>query len=231
MAWEQPAILGEGVSKLAWKSSRTSAANGRLWGARAQEWAEIQEGVHRPYFEAVLERAGVVARTKYLDVGCGSGLAAPPPGAPGPFALSNKDALRQLARDAGLLPVDIFDVDCPFEYPDVDTAVRGLCSAGVSVKAAENTSDAAVEEAYRDVISRWMQSDGSVSIRASFRCLLARRGGLAKLTRPPRQSGGIAQVDAPPRGGTLGVSVVRRTLRPRSCSSLLRSGQRPGASR
>jgi hypothetical protein len=73
------------------------------------------------------------------------------------------------------LPVDIFDVDCPFEYPDVDTAVRGLCSAGVSVKAAENTSDAAVEEAYREVISRWIQSDGSVSIGASFRCLLARR--------------------------------------------------------
>lgn len=256
----------------------TSAANGRLWGARSQVWAEVQEGVHRPFYDAVFSRTEVSARTRYLDLGCGSGLAAqiatglgadvtgldaaqemidiaqarvpqgnfhqgeleelpladgsfdvvtgfnsfqyasnpvaalaearrvvvkngwvaavvwgdpgemeatdvvsalkpfmpaPPPGAAGPFALSDKDALRKLAEDAGLSPADIFDVECPFEYPDEETAVSGLCSTGVAVKAAENSSDADVEEAYTMVARKYLQPDGSVRILAKFRCLLA----------------------------------------------------------
>jgi SAM-dependent methyltransferase len=38
----------------------------------------------------------------------------PPPGAPGPFALSDEAALRQFAAAAGLKPVEVFDVDSPF---------------------------------------------------------------------------------------------------------------------
>ncbi len=43
----------------------------------------------------------------------GSLLPPPPPGAPGPFALSD-EALRALATQAGLTPLDIVDVDSPF---------------------------------------------------------------------------------------------------------------------
>src|SRR5512135_2103708 len=55
---------------------RTSEAHGRLWGARAQDWADFQEGTVRPVFEAVLERTRVGPGTRYLDAGCGSGMAA-----------------------------------------------------------------------------------------------------------------------------------------------------------
>jgi hypothetical protein len=42
---------------------RSSAANGRLWGARARDWADIQEGMAKPAYEAVLERTNVGADT------------------------------------------------------------------------------------------------------------------------------------------------------------------------
>src|ERR1041385_4853422 len=55
---------------------RTSEAHGRLWGVRARDWADFQEGTVRPVFEAVLDRTRVGPGTRYLDVGCGSGMAA-----------------------------------------------------------------------------------------------------------------------------------------------------------
>jgi SAM-dependent methyltransferase len=257
---------------------RTANVNGRLWGARAGDWANIQEGTVRPVYEAVLERTRVKSGTRYLDVGCGAGMAAqiaaergaqvsgidaaealldiarlrtpggdfrrgdleelpfdghsfdvvtgfnsfqyagnpvvalgearqvtgpggavvimtwgnpdgieaaslvaalrplmptPPPGAPGPFALSDESALRKFAADAGLTPVEVFDVDSPFVYPDEATAVRGLNSAGVAARAMENSSEQAVTAAHAKAIAPFRQPDGSYRIKATFRCLLA----------------------------------------------------------
>jgi ubiquinone/menaquinone biosynthesis C-methylase UbiE len=58
------------------ETKRTAEANGRLWGAHARDWAEIQEGQFRAAYEAVFDWFGVKAGTLYCDVGCGSGLAA-----------------------------------------------------------------------------------------------------------------------------------------------------------
>ncbi|WP_030381551.1 MULTISPECIES: methyltransferase type 11 [unclassified Streptomyces] len=43
--------------------------------ARARDWAEIQERMLVPLYEAVYERLGVGAGTRLLGLGCGSGLA------------------------------------------------------------------------------------------------------------------------------------------------------------
>jgi SAM-dependent methyltransferase len=48
---------------------------GDLWGARAREWADLQEGSFRPLYEAAFDAAQVGAGTSLLDVGCGAGLA------------------------------------------------------------------------------------------------------------------------------------------------------------
>jgi SAM-dependent methyltransferase len=258
---------------------RSSPVNGRLWGARARDWADIQEGQTRPVFEAALERTGVGPDTRYLDVGCGAGVAAglaaargarvfgidaaetmiaiaqentpngvfqvgdlenlpfddnafdvvagfnafqyaanpavalaeagrvtkaggwivvgvwgppegmpaasvvgalgpllpaPPPGAPGPFALSDEATLRAFVADAGLEPTQVFDVDCLWTYPDEATAIRGLNSAGVATRAMEHSGEAAVTEAHRQALAPFRQADGRYEIGASFRCLLAR---------------------------------------------------------
>ena len=258
---------------------QSSPVNGRLWGARARDWADIQEGTVRAVYEAVLEHTRVGPDTRYLDVGCGAGgavqlaaakgaqvsgidaadtllaiarertpkgefhigdletlpfddatfdvvtgfnsskyaanpavalgearrvtkaegvivimtwgvpegmqaaalvaalrplLPPPPPGAPGPFALSDDATLRAFAASAGLTPIEVFDIDSPWAYPDETTAVRGLNSSGVSTRAMENSSEAAVSDAHRQALAPFRLADGSYRIGASFRCLLAR---------------------------------------------------------
>ncbi len=257
---------------------RTADKNGKLWGARAQDWADIQEGTVRPAYLAALDRTKVKAGTRYLDVGCGSGMAAaiaanrgadvcgidaaeemlavarsrspdanfqhgdieelpyadnsfdvvtgfnsfqyagnpvaaltearrvtktggavvivtwgepegmeaatligaikpllppPPPGAPGPFALSDEATLRGFAKDAGLKPLEVFDVDCPWHYPDEATALRGVLSSGVAALAINTSGEDAVLDAHAKALAAFKQDDGSYLVGATFRCLLA----------------------------------------------------------
>jgi len=79
---------------------RTAEVNGRLWGVRANDWADIQEGTVRPVYEAVLERTRVTAGTRYLDVGCGAGMAAQIAAARGAqvSGLDAAEALLEIAR-------------------------------------------------------------------------------------------------------------------------------------
>lgn len=52
----------------------TASVQGQIWGERAREWADVQEGVAVPLFEAVLQETNVGANTSVLDIGCGSTL-------------------------------------------------------------------------------------------------------------------------------------------------------------
>jgi 2-polyprenyl-3-methyl-5-hydroxy-6-metoxy-1,4-benzoquinol methylase len=54
---------------------RSAAVPGRLWGARARDWANIQEGRSRTDYEVVFERLGLSTGVAYCDVGCGEGSA------------------------------------------------------------------------------------------------------------------------------------------------------------
>ena len=54
----------------------TSAVNGRLWGTSAEDWAGIQEATCRPVYQAVFDHVGLKGGERYLDAGCGAGLAA-----------------------------------------------------------------------------------------------------------------------------------------------------------
>jgi SAM-dependent methyltransferase len=48
---------------------------GDLWGARAREWADLQEGSFRPLYQSAYKAAQVGSTSMVLDVGCGAGLA------------------------------------------------------------------------------------------------------------------------------------------------------------
>jgi SAM-dependent methyltransferase len=101
-------------------------------------------------------------------------LPAPPPGAPGPFALSNEEALRGFADSAGLKPESVFDVQSPFHYASLEDGVRGLGSSGVAARARNASSDEAVDRAHTEALGAFRQPDGSYYIPAVFRCLIAR---------------------------------------------------------
>ena len=53
----------------------SAQVQGELWGARAREWADLQEASFGPVYEAAYDAARVAKGSTLLDVGCGAGLA------------------------------------------------------------------------------------------------------------------------------------------------------------
>jgi len=100
-------------------------------------------------------------------------LPAPPPGAPGPFALSSEATLRAFAADAGLIADDCFDVEAPWAFATSALAMRALKSSGVGARAIAHSSEAAVDEAHAAALVPFRRADGSYLIEARFRCLLS----------------------------------------------------------
>lgn len=115
---------------------------------------------------AGMEAAALVAALKPL-------LPPPPPGAGGPFALSESGKLEELATSAGLIALEVFDVEAPWRYPDLTTAQKGLGSSGVAAKAAEISGQDTLDEAHATALAPFRQSNGSYRIAATFRVLMA----------------------------------------------------------
>lgn len=255
----------------------TANMQGKIWGARAKDWADVQENVAIPLFESVLQETAVGKNTSVLDVGCGSGifcemaakrgarvsgldasepllaiarervqsgdfrtgemeelpytdqtfdvvtgfssfqfaanpikalqeasrvsrtgtvviavfgepeeseatlyikamgslLPPPPPGAPGPFALSAKGALEALVIKSGLTPSAIKKVECPWNYPDEQTALRGLLSSGPAIRAIQEKGEDTVRDLILQVIAPFKTSSGGYYLTNNFNYLTA----------------------------------------------------------
>jgi ubiquinone/menaquinone biosynthesis C-methylase UbiE len=257
----------------------SGVAQGALWSAAAEDWADCQERTMVPVFEAVLDEINVTG-ARVLDVGCGSGLfakliaargakvdgldaadglieiarrratgttftsgdmeelpyadrmfdvvtainvfhhaadpdhavmeacrvakrggqivlatwsapdrceaaaylgvirllqPASPPNTPGPFTLSETYALRNFVQRAGLRIDRIVDVKVPFEYVDLDAALRGLLSAGPAIQAIQASGRARVTDAISHVLESFRQPMGRYRLRNQFRLLFATR--------------------------------------------------------
>lgn len=255
----------------------TANAQGKIWGARAKDWADVQERVAVPLYEAVLQETAVGKNTSVLDIGCGAGifcelaekrgarvsgldasehllaiarerlqsgdfrkgemeelpydhrsfdvvtgfssfqfaanpvnalreasrvsrtgtvviavfgkpeesestayikamgtlLPPPPPGAPGPFALSADGALEELAVKSGLTPSAVKTVECPWVYPNENTALRGLLSSGPAIRAIEEKGEDMVRGLILQVIAPFKTKSGGYYLTNNFRYLVA----------------------------------------------------------
>ena len=87
----------------------------------------------------------------------------PPPGAPGPFALSDESKLKALAVEAGLTPITVVDVDCPWAYPELETALRAMLSAGPAERAIRNSGMERAREAVAMSVERLPHAVGRIS--------------------------------------------------------------------
>jgi SAM-dependent methyltransferase len=103
----------------------------------------------------------------------GSLMPPPPSGAPGPFALSDEIKLKALASEAGLKPGAVVDVSCPWVYPDLDTALRGMMSAGPAERAIRTSSFERARDAVAAAIESYRTASG-YSLNNTFRYLIAR---------------------------------------------------------
>lgn len=113
-----------------------------------------------------MEAAGHVAALKPL-------MPPPPPGAGGPFALSDETALRGFAEAGGLTPVELRDVESPWHYPDLATARRGMASSGVAVRAAQHSGEDALMAAMDGFLKPFERQDGTIGFGARARYLVA----------------------------------------------------------
>jgi SAM-dependent methyltransferase len=98
----------------------------------------------------------------------------PPPGAPGPFALSDEAKLKALASEAGLTPIDVVDVQCPWIYPSLEIALRAMLSAGPAERAIRNSSVEHARDAVANAIAPSRKPSGEYHLNNKFRYLIAR---------------------------------------------------------
>ena len=98
----------------------------------------------------------------------------PPPGAPGPFALSDEAKLRAFAAEAGLTPLTVVDVPCPWIYPNLDTALKGMLSAGPAERAIRASSFERARDARAGSIKQYRTAAGAYHLNNTFRYLIAR---------------------------------------------------------
>jgi ubiquinone/menaquinone biosynthesis C-methylase UbiE len=232
------------ITKNKIKNMGSQAIQGKLWGQRPLDWADIQEKIGRTDYDFVFSTISITPATKLLDVGCGTGyfctlasekganvtgldatpefievakkrlptakflvgemealpfadnsfdvvcgfnsfqyaantknalieakrvlnkdgklvtliwgnkedceaatylkavgslLPLPPPGTPGPFALSENHLLEKMLEEIGFKIINNTDVIAIWDYPDSETALKGLLSAGPVAKAIENS--------------------------------------------------------------------------------------------
>jgi SAM-dependent methyltransferase len=101
---------------------------------------------------------------------------APPPGAPGPFALAAPGALEDLVEQAGLHPRRTQEVTTVWRYPDLATALRGLTAAGPATAAIAAGGQDAVHEAITTGLAPFAAAGGGYELSNVFQYVVTTAG-------------------------------------------------------
>ena len=105
----------------------------------------------------------------------GSLLPPPPPGAAGPFALSENQLLEKTLEKVGFKIIANDDVAAIWDYPNTDIALKGLLSAGPVAKAIDNSSFEKVYAAVAADIQTYVQQNGSVIYKNKYRVVICEK--------------------------------------------------------
>lgn len=125
----------------------TGKEQAELWGPGARDWSDYNEPMCAPFYEAVLDAAGVGHGTTLLDVGCGGGFAMLLAAARGATVsgLDATPALADIARER--VPgaaVAVGDLEDPLPFDtgsfDVVTAFNSVQFAADPVAVVKNMS-------------------------------------------------------------------------------------------
>lgn len=105
----------------------------------------------------------------------GSLLPPPPPGAGGPFALSENQLLEKTLEKGGFKIIANDDVNAIWNYPNTEIALKGLLSAGPVAKAINYSNFEKVSEAVTADIQAYIQQDGSVVYKNKYRVVICEK--------------------------------------------------------
>lgn len=190
----------------------SAVIQGRLWGERAEDWAECVEQLCLPLHAAALDAARVTRGTRLLDAGCGAGLLALLASLHGArvAGLDASPALLAIARrrlpDADLREGDLEAL--PFEEASFD-AVVAVNSVFYAADMAQAMRELAriVRPGGRVVVTAWGPLDECAFLRAVM-------PGLAPLLPPPPPGASPSRPGSLSEPGALAATLARAGLRP-----------------
>ncbi len=169
----------------------TAEVQGAIWGARAEDFAEINEPAWRPVFDAALSRAGVGRGTRHLDIGCGAGGALVASRALG-AAVAGLDASESLValarRRLPAARIEIGEMEAlPFaeETWDVATFINSLQFAGDPVRALAEARRV-TRRGGTVLVVIWGRREDCAMLRVTLPAILALLPALAPGGAPPR---------------------------------------------
>jgi SAM-dependent methyltransferase len=98
----------------------------------------------------------------------------PPPGAPGPFALSEEGALAALLVSAGFETLIVADVPTSYEHANEAAYLRAWRSPGPCIMAIQEAGQDAFDTAILEAGAPFRRADGSYRLNNIFRFAVAR---------------------------------------------------------
>ncbi len=104
----------------------------------------------------------------------------PPAGtpAPPPIPMAEPGELEALMARAGLRPIVSAEVDCPWEYPDLDTALRAFHASAPLVRAVQHVGETVARQTLTAALAPYRQAaaageEGGYVLRNRFRYVIA----------------------------------------------------------
>jgi SAM-dependent methyltransferase len=97
----------------------------------------------------------------------------PPPGTPGPLALSREGALAAFVQEAGLTVSAQDVVVCQAVYTNEEEAIRGSTSGGPAARAMQIAGAEQVRRAVACTLTPYRQTDGTYRFNYEFTYLIA----------------------------------------------------------
>ncbi len=97
----------------------------------------------------------------------------PPPGAPGPFTLSENRKLEELLTEAGFHVTSSTDVPTIWDYPDIEIGVKGLLSSGPATRAIDHCGYESVYATLHQSAQPFVQSNGHLVYNNTNRVVMA----------------------------------------------------------
>ena len=105
----------------------------------------------------------------------GALLPPPPPGAPGPFTLSEGQLLEKTLEKAGFTVLQSTDVESVWDYPDVPTLLRGFLASGPATRVIAEVGYDKVAEAVKATLAPFTRPDGHIVYNNKFRVVIAKK--------------------------------------------------------
>jgi len=105
----------------------------------------------------------------------GSLLPPPPPGTPGPFALSEDGKVESVFEKLGLTKLYKTRVTCPFVYPNLNSGIKSFMSTGPAAAALNSNSKTKVEDTIADALTPFHVTDEYYYVQNSFLLFIAEK--------------------------------------------------------